>query len=409
LKLHKIKRPGGIFSYDVRLLVEDEFGTWLHAPLGSPWKAPADQGTLPFDVLLLLSPERCWVAWWVDDPADRRLEIDVCLAPNREGDVWSFVDLELDPIRHQDGAVEIEDGDEFVMACDNGWISEQESITAETTAEALAMRLRQRDEPFGNEGWRRLDALKGFDTVRTHRTEDDTAIRQKHHRDPIIESLKERAWQEVREVDEALAEGRIGEDEWHDAMANLVKPAYLSADNPYGQAGHSGDAITWEASRGFIADALDRSGTFLDVGCASGILMESVQRWGAIRNLSVEPYGLDIVPEFVELARRRLPLWAHRIHLGNIRTWQPPSGRFDFVMIRPEYAPIFRRAELVRHVTNHVLAPGGRLIVFVGVEESACRKVESTMTTAEITVTGRVEVLHPRDSRVVRRLFWIDT
>src|SRR5262249_4274140 len=125
--------------------------------------------------------------------------------------------------------------------------------------------------------------------------------------DPIIEGLKNRAWKEVAEIDKALAEGRIREDEWHDAMSALMKPVYLSADNPYGQAGHSGDATTWEASRGFIADALHRSGRFLDAGCASGVLMESVHRWGAIRNLNIEPHGLDLVPEFVELARRRLP------------------------------------------------------------------------------------------------------
>lgn len=229
-----------------------------------------------------------------------------------------------------------------------------------------------------------------------------------HDQDPVVKALKERAWKEVAEVDQALAEGRIDECGWHDAMANLIKPAYLSAGNPYGQAGHSGDAVTWEASRGFIAGALDRSGTFLDVGCAGGILMESVQKWGANSGLLIEPHGLDIVPEFVDMARRRLPLWAHRIHLGNIRTWRPPNDRFDLAIIRPEYAPPSRRVELVRHVMNHVLGPEGRLIVFVGVEEIACKTVETTMTTAGFTVSGRIEVPHPKDSRVVRRLFWID-
>src|SRR5262245_59907985 len=112
--------------------------------------------------------------------------------------------------------------------------------------------------------------------------------------DPLLERLKEGAWREVASINRALEEGRIDEDGWHEAMASLVKPAYLTGDNPYAQAGHSGDAATWEAARGFIAEALHRSGTFLDVGCASGVLMESVQHWGARRNLSIEPYGLDI-------------------------------------------------------------------------------------------------------------------
>src|SRR5262245_23140311 len=145
--------------------------------------------------------------------------------------------------------------------------------------------------------------------------------------DPVLEGLKEGMWREVAAIDQALAEGRLDEGEWHEAMAALIKPSYLTADNPYRQAGHSGDAGTWEASRGFIAEALHRSGTFLDAGCASGVLMESVQRWGARGNLNIEPHGVDIVPELAQLAQRRLPHWADRIHVGNIRTWQLPGRR----------------------------------------------------------------------------------
>jgi SAM-dependent methyltransferase len=227
--------------------------------------------------------------------------------------------------------------------------------------------------------------------------------------DPTIERLKERAWQQVAAINQALLEGRIDEDGWHEAMASVIKPAYLAAENPYAQAGHGGNAATWEAARGFIAEALHRSGTFLDVGCASGILMESVHRWGVTKNLSIEPYGLDIVPEFVERARRRLPHWADRIYVGNIRTWKPADDRFDFVLIRPIYAPPGRRADMVGHVINHVLRPGGRLIVLVGTEEVRLRSAEAGITDHGFVVHGRVEVPHPKDSRVVRRLFWIDS
>jgi len=227
--------------------------------------------------------------------------------------------------------------------------------------------------------------------------------------DPTIEQLKERAWQEVATINQALEEGQIDEDGWHEAMASLIKPAYLAADNPYAQAGHGGDATTWEATRGFISEALHKSGTFLDVGCASGILMESVYRWGASKNLQIEPYGLDIVPEFVELARRRLPHWVDRIFVGNIRTWLPVDDRFDFVLIRPEYAPTDHRVDMVKHVINHVLKTGGRLIVFVGTEEVDLKRVEESITNHGIIVNGSIEIPNPRDNRVVRRLFWIDS
>jgi SAM-dependent methyltransferase len=230
----------------------------------------------------------------------------------------------------------------------------------------------------------------------------------KGDRDPVIESLKERAWREIAAIDEALATGRINEEQWHEAVASLIRPAYLAADNPYAQAGHSGDAASWQSSRGFIAEALHASGSFLDVGCASGILMESVQHWGAEKNLTIAPYGLDIIPELVQLARQRLPQWADRIYVGNIRTWLPPRERFSFVLIRPEYAPETRRIDMIRHVLSEVLHPAGRLIIFAGTEEKECRSIEETVADSGFTVSGRIEVPHSKDSRVVRRLFWID-
>ena len=158
--MHKIKRPGGVYSLDVEPVDEDEFGMWLHAPRGSAWQSPSDTGTLPFDVLLLLSAVRFWVAWWVDDPADRRLEIDVCLCPVRVNDGWSYVDLELDPVRHENGIIEIEDRDEFDAACLQGWIAGADAEIAQTTAADLEDALGQRRAPFGKDGWQRLESLR---------------------------------------------------------------------------------------------------------------------------------------------------------------------------------------------------------------------------------------------------------
>jgi 2-polyprenyl-3-methyl-5-hydroxy-6-metoxy-1,4-benzoquinol methylase len=69
------------------------------------------------------------------------------------------------------------------------------------------------------------------------------------------------------------------------------------------------EATGWRLQRGHIVRATDREGTFLDVGCANGLLMESVVEWADHR---IEPYGLDIAPRLVELARERLPHWADR-------------------------------------------------------------------------------------------------
>src|SRR5256885_4421623 len=116
---------------------------------------------------------------------------------------------------------------------------------------------------------------------------------------------------------------RDHEAEWHRRNAAVMTPAYLSSDNPRGQSGYSGDDARWTRARSLIADAIDRAGAFLDVGCASGYLIESMQRWCAEKGIAIEPFGLDISPELADLARRRLPQWADRIYTDNALDWRP--------------------------------------------------------------------------------------
>lgn len=106
--------------------------------------------------------------------------------------------------------------------------------------------------------------------------------------------------------------------------------AYLAGADPRAQSGFDGSAERWEAARRPIVEAIDRNSTFLDVGCANGLLLESVVEWS---QLAVEPYGIDFAPGLVELARTRLPQWADRIWHADVDSWEPPV-RFDFVHTR---------------------------------------------------------------------------
>ena len=151
-------------------------------------------------------------------------------------------------------------------------------------------------------------------------------------------------------------------DRWADQMRDRLESAYLAGDNPRAQSGFGGDASYWEIARGVIADAIDRSGTFLDVGCASGQLMESMVAWGAAKGVVIEPHGLELLAPLAELARSRLPQWAHRIHVGDARSWRP-TQRYDFVRTELVYAPDAEQRHLVAHLLDTVVAPGGRLIV----------------------------------------------
>jgi hypothetical protein len=160
IKLEKIKRPAGAFTFEVWPMDEDQFGFWFSAPRGSRWRGPGTEGHLPFDTVLLLNPGSFWIPWWVDGPEGKRVAVDVCLAPERTRDGWRYIDLELDPVRRENGIVEVEDRDEFEMACSNGWISPEESQTANATAAMLEDALRRSVEPFGETGWRRLALLR---------------------------------------------------------------------------------------------------------------------------------------------------------------------------------------------------------------------------------------------------------
>jgi hypothetical protein len=223
-----------------------------------------------------------------------------------------------------------------------------------------------------------------------------------------LEALKERAWREVAAIDAALERGDIDETAWHRARAELIVPAYLAAPTPQGQSGHSGDEESWDYSRGVVADALDRDGAFLDVGCANGLLMESVKRWGEERGLLIEPFGLEIAPELAELARQRYPAWAARIFVGNAIDWRPPR-RFAFVRTGVEYVPPHRRADLLTHLLDAVVAPGGRLIVGKFNEErDASPSLEQAVEALGFQIAGRSMRSHRAHPRLAYRAFWID-
>ena len=157
--------------------------------------------------------------------------------------------------------------------------------------------------------------------------------------------------------------GSPGNDEtFYDGVRGLLEQPYLAADDPPEARASPGDAGRWERARRPIISAVDRDGTFLDVGCANELLMESVVVWAGEDGRRVEPYGLDLIPSLANLARERLPRWKDRISVGNAMYWEPPL-RFDFVRTELEYVPRDRRRELVERLLGGYLAPGGRLIL----------------------------------------------
>ncbi len=138
--------------------------------------------------------------------------------------------------------------------------------------------------------------------------------------------------------------------------------AYLDHVDPIRQSGFGGGAERWRAERSPILEAIDEDGSLLDVGCANGYLLECLVEWGRERGRSIEPYGVDIGPRLIEVARARLPRIADHFWVANAWTWVPPR-RFRYVYALWDCVPIDRLAEYVRRLLDRAVEPGGRLIL----------------------------------------------
>jgi SAM-dependent methyltransferase len=224
--------------------------------------------------------------------------------------------------------------------------------------------------------------------------------------DEPAEALVDRGWRELARIDAMLARGEIDEEGWHRAVAQVVVPAYLAGASPRAQSGSSADEAGWEQARRPLLQAVDRGGTFLDIGCANGHLMECLQRWAGVDGLALEVYGLEISPELADLARRRLPQWRARIWTGNAYDFEPPTS-FDFVRTGLDYVPPSRRQEFVRRLLTGYLNPRGRLIIGMHTELRGETPIEQVVCESGNAIAGRLEIAH-QDPRAVRRAFWID-
>jgi hypothetical protein len=183
-------------------------------------------------------------------------------------------------------------------------------------------------------------------------------------------------------------------------MQELIVPAYLAAETPWGQSGKTGTAEDWERSRSHIAEAIDRDGTFLDVGCANGYLLECLQRWTPF---ALEPYGLDISPQLAELARARLPEWADRIFVGNALTWDPPR-RFTYVRTALDYVPPARK----RAFLDRLLGYSERVVLGVFNEHESERTTEDELDSWGVPIAGRSTRANLWKPGMEYRVLWID-
>jgi 2-polyprenyl-3-methyl-5-hydroxy-6-metoxy-1,4-benzoquinol methylase len=171
-----------------------------------------------------------------------------------------------------------------------------------------------------------------------------------------------------------------------------VREYYLAdPTNPFQQSGRSSGPRRWEQTRRFILEAVHRDGDFMDVGCANGLLLESLVGWAREAGRVLCPHGIDFVPELVALAQARFPENRDAFQVANAFDWHP-TRRYDFVRTNLEYVPQSDWVPFVRRQFSAV-AVKGRLIVchYRNVDEP---RVDPGLVAqqAGLTVAGHAEV-----------------
>lgn len=126
------------------------------------------------------------------------------------------------------------------------------------------------------------------------------------------------------------------------------------------------DFKLWEKRRSFIASSITKDGTILDIGCANGFLLRSLQEWSEHH---LVPFGIDIDLKALEQAKNLFQANANNFALlpvEDLKRLQEVGlpGMFDFIYwhvwdnVRFENSEEKWATSALEHVSK-----GGRLIM----------------------------------------------
>ena len=219
-------------------------------------------------------------------------------------------------------------------------------------------------------------------------------------------------------VNAALCNNEINKDDWYELNSLYFTKLYLSSDNPRAQSGHSGDEFHYRFSMLPILEAVYKDGTFLDVGCANGHLMEMLYKWGKGIGFDLQMYGVEISEGLFELAKNRLPQWHDRFFLGNSFYWKP-DHKFDYIHIGGlGQVPDDDRCAFFNHLMEHYLVDGGRMIMgpyWVDINDTSQHRFLDSRDITEklirdfgLSPTGYFEKTHYSKSNMIRKAIWFD-
>lgn len=161
----------------------------------------------------------------------------------------------------------------------------------------------------------------------------------------------------------SFRERKLNLDErWLNNLKKDIDESYLRHSEPWKQAGFMLSEEDWTTCRKPIADCIQKSGTFLDINCSNGYLLESILKWTAARGLEITPYGIDLSAKLIALAKQRLPKYADNLSVGTAPYWTSPV-KFDYVRTEISYALEESQEQYLHRVFSSYITPGGNLIL----------------------------------------------
>lgn len=110
----------------------------------------------------------------------------------------------------------------------------------------------------------------------------------------------------------------------------------------------------------------DKNKKILDCGCAAGYLLEIAREQGFI------PYGIDINPMGIEIARQKFP--SHQILEGKLEDHPFPDGFFYAIFMNDFLEHVRKPAEILKLV-HQLLESGGFLVIATPDTNSFSRRI----------------------------------
>ena len=149
------------------------------------------------------------------------------------------------------------------------------------------------------------------------------------------------------------------DEKWFNSLKRDLEESYLRYPEPWKQAGFLMGEEAWEPCRKPIADCIQKSGSFLDIGCANGYLLESIIKWTSYK---IAPYGIDLSAKLIELAKDRLAQYNTNLFTGSAPGWTNPV-KFDYVRTDMGYVLDDSQEQYLHKVLTNYLEPDGRLLI----------------------------------------------